>query len=95
MKFLLFVIFLSLASKALLGRWPWQWSWPSSRPGKLEQARILLGVSAKAGREEILEAHRRLVVQVHPDRGGTNDLVHEANEARDVLLQEASRHIAE
>jgi hypothetical protein len=95
MKFLLFVIFLCLASKALLGRWPWQWTWPTSRSGKLEQARLLLGVGAKAGREEIVEAHRKLVAQVHPDRGGTNELVHEANEARDTLLTEAARHIAE
>jgi hypothetical protein len=25
---------------------------------------------------------------VHPDRGGTNDKVHEANAARDLLLDE-------
>ncbi len=43
---------------------------------------------ADASRAEIIEAHRRLVAMVHPDRGGTNDQVHEANAARDLLLDE-------
>ncbi len=36
----------------------------------------------------MIEAHRRLLAMVHPDRGGTNEQVHEANAARDVLLAE-------
>ena len=32
--------------------------------------------------------YRRLIAIVHPDRGGTNDQVHEANAARDILLDE-------
>ena len=39
-----------------------------------------------ATREEILAAHRRLVGQVHPDRGGSGEAMLEANAARDVLL---------
>ena len=50
------------------------------------QARALLGLSEGASREAILEAHRRRVVQVHPDRGGSNEKVHEANAARDLLI---------
>ena len=50
-------------------------------------ARILgVGVERSAGRQDILEAHRTLIATVHPDRGGSNELVHEANAARDVLL---------
>jgi len=45
-------------------------------------------VRANANREEILDAHRKLVAIVHPDRGGTNSQVHEANAARDLLLDE-------
>ena len=56
------------------------------------RARKLLGVSAAASREEILTAHRRLVTMVHPDRGGTDGQVHEANAARDLLLDELPYH---
>ena len=51
------------------------------------RARNLLGVAADAPREAIIEAHRRLIAQVHPDRGGSNEAVHEANAARDLLLE--------
>ena len=39
-------------------------------------------------RDEIVEAHRRLLGMVHPDRGGTSAQVHEANAARDLLLDQ-------
>ena len=32
--------------------------------------------------------HKRLIAMVHPDRGGTDGQVHEANAARDLLLDE-------
>ena len=95
MKLLLFVIFSCLAARVLTGRWPWEWSGASARSKKLNSARALLGLGKNAGREEIIEAHRKLVVMVHPDRGGTNEQVYEANAARDVLLEEAVRHISE
>ena len=31
---------------------------------------------------------KRLIAMVHPDRGGTDGQVHEANAARDLLLDE-------
>ena len=49
---------------------------------------MLLGVDDLATRSDIVDAHRRLIVRVHPDRGGTESLVHEANAARDLLLAE-------
>lgn len=55
-------------------------------PGDAEQARVLLGLGERASRDEIIAAHRRLVAAVHPDKGGTADLVVEANAARDTLL---------
>lgn len=51
-----------------------------------QRARALLGVSANASPAEIIEAHRRLIAMVHPDRGGSSEQVHEANDARDLLL---------
>lgn len=71
------------------GRWPWEYlGVQSTRSKALSRARKLLGVPEKAARTDIVEAHKRLVAMVHPDRGGTNDQVHEANAARDLLLDD-------
>ncbi len=79
-----------IAWRLIKGRWPWQ---GKSLPGPSfadvhasAQARTLLGVGEGADRREILDAHRRVIAEVHPDRGGTNEKVHEANAARDLLL---------
>ena len=78
-----------LAVRVLTGKWPWQFlQGQSTRSQAVFRARKLLGVRADAPRGEIIEAHRRLIAIVHPDRGGTNDQVHEANAARDILLDE-------
>jgi hypothetical protein len=77
-----------LAYRLVTGRWPWEPRAAGGRSLARTQARVLLGVSETASREEIIDAHRRLVAQIHPDKGGTNDLVHEANSARDLLLTE-------
>jgi hypothetical protein len=76
--------------KLFTGRWPWEPK-RSVRAQAVFRARKLLGVSARATREEVLTAHKRLVALVHPDRGGTSDQVHEANAARDILLDELPR----
>jgi hypothetical protein len=73
--------------KFINGRWPWEKKL-NTRQQALFRAQQLLGLAAGAGRDEILAAHKRLVAVVHPDRGGTNDQVHEANAARDLLLDE-------
>ena len=89
-KFLAIVLVLCLASKLLLGRWPWE----MLRTGDSEavrHARRLLGVGKSASYTEVVEAHRRLIARVHPDRGGTNEQVHEANAARDLLLARCKR----
>ena len=71
----------------IAGRWPWQ---PkiSTRNQAIFRARRLLGIEARANRSEVIAAHKRLVAMVHPDKGGTNEQVHEANAARDLLLDE-------
>jgi hypothetical protein len=73
--------------KMASGRWPWEPK-ASARAQALDRARKLLGVRAGADRAEIIEAHRRLLAMVHPDRGGTSEQVHEARAARDLLLDE-------
>jgi hypothetical protein len=75
-----------LAWRLIVGRWPWESGQIAARQRAETQARNLLGVGRGAARDEIIEAHRRLITQVHPDRGGTAGQVHEANDARDVLL---------
>ena len=51
------------------------------------EARAVLGVAADADDEAIRAAHRRLVGQVHPDRGGSPELARRVNAARDLLLR--------
>ena len=57
-------------------------------------ARALLGVDKQATLEEIREAHRRLIVRVHPDAGGSAELAHRVNAARDTLVAERSRNLS-
>lgn len=90
MKLLWLIALACIAWRLIKGRWPWQGKpLPGHSFTELHasaQARALLGVDERADRREILDAHRRVVAKVHPDRGGTNEKVHEANAARDLLL---------
>jgi DnaJ family protein C protein 19 len=88
MKYLLLIALGLLAFRLIMSRWPWEPRRTPARSVAKAQARVLLGVGEGANREQIIEAHRRLVAQVHPDKGGTSELVHEANSARDLLLAE-------
>jgi hypothetical protein len=85
-KLLILIVLALVAWKMITGRWPWEGKLLSGQSEQRERARALLGVEQSAGRQDILEAHRTLITTVHPDRGGSNELVHEANAARDVLL---------
>ena len=86
-RLLLLAVIAVCAWRLVTGRWPWQ-AKISTRQQAVFRARKLLGVRADAHRPEIIEAHKRLLAMVHPDRGGTNEQVHEANAARDLLLDE-------
>jgi len=59
-----------------------------ANPGNMTavQAREILGVKADATREEIIKAHKRMMQKVHPDRGGTDYLAAQLNQAKDTLL---------
>ena len=84
-----------LAVRFATGEWPWQ-RWPQlfawlspadPAAARVRQARTLLGLGEGASRADIIDAHRRLITQVHPDRGGSSAAVIEANAARDLLLE--------
>ena len=52
------------------------------------QALDILGLTDPVTREEIKEAHRRLMLANHPDRGGSTFLATQINEAKDFLLED-------
>ncbi len=92
LKFVIIAGAVLLFFRWIFGRWPWQ---PkiSTRNQAIFRARRLLGVEARATRPDIIAAHKRLVAMVHPDRGGSNEQVHEANAARDLLLDELPHEV--
>ena len=90
-KLVTLVLLGSLLCKALSGHWPWELWQKGEQSQKEAQARGLLGVNRQATRAEIVDAHRRQIARVHPDRGGTNEAVHAANAARDLLLARLDR----
>jgi len=87
-KLIELLLIAGIACRMFTGRWPWQLMRAKRGPDAATRARVLLGVRDGAAREEIIEAHKRLILAVHPDRGGSNALANEANTARDLLLAE-------
>jgi DnaJ domain len=59
---------------------------PVSGDMTVEEAYAILGLSPGVDVEAIKEAHRRLMVKLHPDHGGSDYLATKINRARDVLL---------
>ena len=53
----------------------------------IDQALEILGLAANPSKSQIIEAHRRLIVANHPDRGGSTFLASQINKAKEVLLQ--------
>ena len=88
-------------SLALLQAWldrskpEWRQSWqggkaspPAHRNGTMgrEEALAVLGLKKDASADDIRAAHKRLMKEFHPDKGGSDYLASKINEAKDVLL---------
>ncbi len=52
-----------------------------------QQALAVLDLEANPTRQEVVDAHRRLMAKIHPDKGGSTFLAQQLNEAKRVLLQ--------
>lgn len=53
-----------------------------------QQAADFLGVGVNATPEEVRLAHKKLMQKIHPDRGGSDALAKQINEAKEVLLKQ-------
>lgn len=66
---------------------------PSAQGMTVAEALATLGLNNAVRRDEqldramVVNAHRRLMQKVHPDRGGSDYLAAKINEAKDVLLK--------
>src|SRR5665213_1671950 len=58
----------------------------SGGPMSRAEALKVLGLDEGASEDDIRAAHRRLILQNHPDKGGSDYLASKINEAKDVLL---------
>ena len=50
------------------------------------EAREVLGITERAGEDEINAAYRKLMAKYHPDKGGNDWMASKLNEARQTLL---------
>ena len=61
---------------------------PPARRMTEDEALSVLGLKTGARADDVRAAHRKLISQLHPDKGGTDYLAAKINEARDFLLRQ-------
>ena len=60
---------------------------PGNQAMTRAQAAEILGIAEDASAEEVRMAHKKLMQKIHPDRGGTDALARQINQAKDRLLE--------
>ncbi len=66
----------------------WQHTPPASHDGPLDEAAAyaILGLKSGATQQEVIQAHRKMMQKMHPDRGGSDYLAAQINQAKDLLI---------
>ena len=61
----------------------------SNQPSNLEldECYRILGIDKNCNKKDILQAHKKLILKLHPDKSGNNYLAGKINQARDTLLK--------
>jgi len=80
------IVFAAVAAAGLAAWWVAAKS-KRPAPAALADARAVLGIAATDDAAAINAAWRRVIAQVHPDKGGTADLARRVTAARDLLLR--------
>lgn len=61
---------------------------PSTSTMSIEEAKLVLGLDGPIDKKTVTAAHRSLMGQFHPDKGGSDYLATKINAAREILLKE-------
>ena len=59
---------------------------PGSGTMTIKEARDILGLETNPSPNEIRDAHKHLMLKLHPDKGGSSYLAAKINQAKDILL---------
>lgn len=66
---------------------PQQPAAPATQQMSQKEAFDILGLTEDATQEQVLEAHKRLMQKLHPDKGGSTHLASQLNQAKATLLK--------
>lgn len=55
-----------------------------------KEACLILNISQTASMQKIEQAHRKLMIANHPDRGGSDYIAIKVNEAKEMLAKNAA-----
>ena len=53
---------------------------------EVQEAYRILGLAPGACKEDVIDAHKRLIQKLHPDHGGNDYLAAQINQAKDLIL---------